>query len=131
MSTDYKFEGWLGLDPRSADGKMVWGELERNHGKKRTLISKLPIAVFAARIRILYGVDGALRTTLVVLAMKLSASQFALDPKLSEILNSETALASVHKATRAFLVKGSAKNAIRARKSTAQNTGSGPTMVYF
>ncbi|KAL1974888.1 hypothetical protein VTN31DRAFT_5092 [Thermomyces dupontii] len=26
--TDYKFEGWLGLDADSANGKMVWGELE-------------------------------------------------------------------------------------------------------
>ena len=25
-STDYKFEGWLGHDASSADGKMVWGE---------------------------------------------------------------------------------------------------------
>jgi len=23
---DYKFEGWLGMDPESAKGKMVWGE---------------------------------------------------------------------------------------------------------
>ncbi|KAF2744510.1 putative zinc-binding alcohol dehydrogenase [Sporormia fimetaria CBS 119925] len=27
-SQDYKFEGWLGNDPSSADGKMVWGEFE-------------------------------------------------------------------------------------------------------
>ncbi|KAK3990796.1 chaperonin 10-like protein [Cladorrhinum sp. PSN332] len=27
-ATDYKFEGWLGLDASSADGKMVWGEFE-------------------------------------------------------------------------------------------------------
>lgn len=26
MSTDQKFTGWLGLDSRAADGKMVWGE---------------------------------------------------------------------------------------------------------
>lgn len=26
--TDYKFEGWLGLDKTAADGKMVWKELE-------------------------------------------------------------------------------------------------------
>ncbi|KAK4540067.1 hypothetical protein LTR36_009808 [Oleoguttula mirabilis] len=26
MSHDYKFEGWLGKDKDSADGKMVWGE---------------------------------------------------------------------------------------------------------
>lgn len=25
---DYKFEGWLGNDAASADGKMVWGEFE-------------------------------------------------------------------------------------------------------
>lgn len=24
MSTDYKFEGWMGLDKDSAQGKMVW-----------------------------------------------------------------------------------------------------------
>ena len=26
--TDYKFEGWMGLDQDSADGKMVWQEFE-------------------------------------------------------------------------------------------------------
>lgn len=26
MSTDQRFTGWLGLDSRAADGKMVWGE---------------------------------------------------------------------------------------------------------
>lgn len=26
--TDYKFEGWLGLDASSAEGKMQWGEFE-------------------------------------------------------------------------------------------------------
>jgi len=26
--TDYKFEGWLGLDSDSVNGKMVWGEFE-------------------------------------------------------------------------------------------------------
>lgn len=25
---DYKFEGWLGHDESSADGKLVWGEFE-------------------------------------------------------------------------------------------------------
>ncbi|KKK16707.1 hypothetical protein P175DRAFT_0496200 [Aspergillus ochraceoroseus IBT 24754] len=25
---DYKFEGWMGLDPKSADGNMVWQEFE-------------------------------------------------------------------------------------------------------
>ena len=28
MPTDYKFQGWLGLDPFSAKGKMVWQEFE-------------------------------------------------------------------------------------------------------
>ncbi|CRK21679.1 NADP-dependent alcohol dehydrogenase 7 like protein [Verticillium longisporum] len=28
MSTDYKFEGWLGLSPESAEGKMEWGSFE-------------------------------------------------------------------------------------------------------
>ena len=28
MSTDYKFEGWLGLDASSIDGKMQWKEFE-------------------------------------------------------------------------------------------------------
>ncbi|KAL4865409.1 hypothetical protein BDV12DRAFT_174675 [Aspergillus spectabilis] len=28
MSTDYKFEGWLGLDASSAEGKMEWKEFE-------------------------------------------------------------------------------------------------------
>ncbi|EXJ77783.1 hypothetical protein A1O3_10012 [Capronia epimyces CBS 606.96] len=28
MSTDYKFQGWLGLDPESVKGKMVWQEYE-------------------------------------------------------------------------------------------------------
>lgn len=28
MATDYKFEGWLGLDPYAADGNMKWGEFE-------------------------------------------------------------------------------------------------------
>ena len=28
MSSDYKFEGWLGHDAASVDGKMVWGEFE-------------------------------------------------------------------------------------------------------
>jgi alcohol dehydrogenase (NADP+) len=23
-STNYEFEGWMGLDPTAADGKMVW-----------------------------------------------------------------------------------------------------------
>jgi len=27
-STDYKFEGWLGLDPSAAEGNMKWGEFE-------------------------------------------------------------------------------------------------------
>ena len=26
--TDYKFEGWLGLDADSVNGKLVWGEFE-------------------------------------------------------------------------------------------------------
>lgn len=26
--TDYKFEGWMGLDPSSAQGNMVWQEFE-------------------------------------------------------------------------------------------------------
>lgn len=26
--TDYKFEGWMGLDPSSSEGKMVWQEFE-------------------------------------------------------------------------------------------------------
>lgn len=28
MATDYKFEGWMGLDPSSAEGNMVWQEFE-------------------------------------------------------------------------------------------------------
>jgi alcohol dehydrogenase (NADP+) len=28
MATDYKFQGWLGHDPDSVNGKMVWGEFE-------------------------------------------------------------------------------------------------------
>ncbi|RDW67563.1 zinc-binding dehydrogenase-2 [Coleophoma cylindrospora] len=28
MATDYKFEGWLGKDPESVKGNMVWGEFE-------------------------------------------------------------------------------------------------------
>ncbi|KAK5261151.1 hypothetical protein LTR40_002751 [Exophiala xenobiotica] len=28
MSTDYKFQGWLGLDPEAVKGKMVWKEYE-------------------------------------------------------------------------------------------------------
>lgn len=28
MSTDYKFEGWVGKDPESAQGNMVWEEYE-------------------------------------------------------------------------------------------------------
>ncbi|KAF7926413.1 uncharacterized protein EAE98_006708 [Botrytis deweyae] len=28
MSTDYKFQGWLGLDSEAANGKMVWQEFE-------------------------------------------------------------------------------------------------------
>lgn len=28
MSTDYKFEGWCGLDPKAAEGNMVWQEYE-------------------------------------------------------------------------------------------------------
>lgn len=28
MSTDYKFEGWMGLDADSAKGNMVWQEYE-------------------------------------------------------------------------------------------------------
>lgn len=28
MAQDYKFEGWMGLDKDSADGKMVWQEFE-------------------------------------------------------------------------------------------------------
>ena len=28
MSTDYKFEGWMGEDERSAEGNMVWREYE-------------------------------------------------------------------------------------------------------
>ncbi|KAK0634235.1 alcohol dehydrogenase-like protein [Bombardia bombarda] len=27
-ATDYKFEGWLGMDASAAEGKMVWGEFE-------------------------------------------------------------------------------------------------------
>lgn len=27
-SQDYKFEGWVGHDPSSAEGKMVWTEFE-------------------------------------------------------------------------------------------------------
>lgn len=28
MATDYKFEGWMGLDAESANGNMVWQEFE-------------------------------------------------------------------------------------------------------
>ena len=28
MSTDYKFQGWMGLDKKSADGNMKWQEFE-------------------------------------------------------------------------------------------------------
>jgi alcohol dehydrogenase (NADP+) len=28
MSTDYKFEGWMGEDERSAEGNMVWRDYE-------------------------------------------------------------------------------------------------------
>jgi len=28
MSTDYKFEGWLGYDKESVKGNMKWGEFE-------------------------------------------------------------------------------------------------------
>lgn len=28
MSTDYKFEGWLGKSPDSVNGKMEWGAFE-------------------------------------------------------------------------------------------------------
>lgn len=28
MATDYKFEGWVGKDKSSAEGKMVWTEYE-------------------------------------------------------------------------------------------------------
>ena len=28
MSTDYKFEGWLGHDEKSVNGEMKWGEFE-------------------------------------------------------------------------------------------------------
>lgn len=28
MTTDYKFEGWLGLDASAGDGKMQWKEFE-------------------------------------------------------------------------------------------------------
>jgi threonine dehydrogenase-like Zn-dependent dehydrogenase len=28
MTTDYKFEGWMGEDERSAEGNMVWQEYE-------------------------------------------------------------------------------------------------------
>lgn len=27
-STDYKFEGWMGLDPKAAEGNMVWQEFQ-------------------------------------------------------------------------------------------------------
>lgn len=27
-STDYKFEGWMGLDKEAGEGKMVWKEFE-------------------------------------------------------------------------------------------------------
>ncbi|KAE8418586.1 chaperonin 10-like protein [Aspergillus pseudocaelatus] len=27
-ATDYKFEGWMGLDPKAADGNMVWQEFQ-------------------------------------------------------------------------------------------------------
>lgn len=27
-ATDYKFQGWMGLDPSSAKGNMVWREYE-------------------------------------------------------------------------------------------------------
>jgi alcohol dehydrogenase (NADP+) len=27
---DYKFEGWMGLGPESADGKMVWQEFPKD-----------------------------------------------------------------------------------------------------
>lgn len=28
MATDYKFEGWMGLDASSVEGKMVWKDYE-------------------------------------------------------------------------------------------------------
>lgn len=28
MSTDYKFEGWVGLDAKAAEGNMVWQSYE-------------------------------------------------------------------------------------------------------
>lgn len=28
MSTDYKFEGWVGLNPKAAEGNMTWQSYE-------------------------------------------------------------------------------------------------------
>lgn len=28
MTTEYKFEGWMGLGPEASEGKMVWQEFE-------------------------------------------------------------------------------------------------------
>lgn len=28
MATDYKFEGWMGLDPSASQGNMIWQEFE-------------------------------------------------------------------------------------------------------
>lgn len=61
------------------------------------------------------------------LVMKSLVPQFGLVPKLSEIFKSVTALELVLKVTHVYREKITAKNAARARKSTAPSTGREPT----
>lgn len=186
MSTDEKFTGWLGLDSRAADGKMVWGEFTPKQWEETDVDIRIThcgvcgtdmhtlrsgwVGVFHFlslcfpwRIGILKSKVLTMShyrtqpTTLAVvsmalchkylprffpstflsnrfslysqLAMKLSAPQSVLGPKLSETFKSVTALGLVPRATHVYLENRTAKNATRGRKNTAPTTGPGPTIA--
>lgn len=117
MSTDYKFEGWMGDDASSSEGKMVWREFQPKTWEETDvdikvthsgicgsdlhtlrsgwvgLISIVDIISFCRRGVTDSSLLRALRNIRVLSGTKSLASRFELDPKLRVI--SKLAILSV------------------------------------
>lgn len=97
-STDYKFEGWMGLSPEAAQGKMVWQEFEPKPWEETDVDIKVThcgvcgsdlhtmragwfVIEVALETRYANVLIGALPITPVVSGTKSSVPPFALAPK--------------------------------------------------
>jgi hypothetical protein len=85
MSTSYKFQGWLGLDPNSANGNMVWQEYEPKPFEEtdvdiRITHCGMPL-VSAARISTRFALAGLQRIIQSALVTRLSEWPSASGPR--------------------------------------------------